>query len=144
MRTTRGLLPALLLVILSCGPVVESPRSGYPDWLTSGTYTIDQQHVCFCPDAQSVIRLTVQGNRIVRLVNLTNDSVYTENPFGRYKTITELIAIVDSFQTVPGAHVNVVSRHPEYGFPDSVYIDPVPTMADEEFGYYWKNLSVSN
>lgn len=87
--------------------------------------------------------ITVQsGSMVSAIYALSGQAV----PASRVSTLVAtsvegLLALIDSAAARPAAVLNV-TYHPSLGYPQSMYIDWVQNMADDEFGYTVVNLTM--
>jgi len=138
----KALIGAVSLVLISCDLGVETPP--FIRWQSQNiaNYTLEQQYICNCTDAP-VVRLTVRDNRIISIVDISNDSVYAENPYNRYRTIDSLFALLEAYDDRPGA-IWDLTYDSTYSYPSLFFLNPHELYADDEFGIISKNLIVTN
>jgi hypothetical protein len=121
----RAALTILILwtIIPACDHANEpQPSISFERWKALGLadYSVDQRRSCFCLEGGSVMRLSVRGDSVTRVVRLS-DSTEIFPPIARlYMTIDSLFGVIRARQ-----YDSIVVRYnPEYGYPEFLDIDP--------------------
>jgi hypothetical protein len=106
-------------------------------WRSSGIddYEIDYLRVCFCLPPNEVQVVVRQGQVVIVRDARTGDVIlnpFPGEPFG-FNSIDAVFSIIA--QAIEArATTLVVDYHPEVGYPERVWIDYDPAVADEEIG----------
>lgn len=142
MTRVHGILATLLLGLFvgACG---DEGRTGYDDLLRNRAlwesknienYDYRFQWVCFCLVERTMpVRITVEKNRITRVMAMGEDRDLDRGQFGEYRTIDGLFDLVtDAYRRAEDVRVEYDEV---YGYPTSVYIDYQRSVADEELGF---------
>ena len=105
------------------------------------SYIIDQAWSCECIQTQhGDVRITVQENRITRVIRLADGQPVPENQWQLFDTVDELFAQAEGFQTqIP--FWSEVQYDPEHGYPTVLTVDYSAQIADDEFSVRTGNLS---
>jgi len=140
----RVVLALSLLALVACGDDPVSPHVAALDeaealWNrtkpASGSYSYDQQVMCFCPYGASTFRVTVTAGAITRVHDPQTASDLPANQFSRFRTVDQLFGEVRSALAKSGV-LTTVEYHPTMGFPSKVSLDPVKNAVDDEVAYF--------
>ncbi|MEX8496470.1 DUF6174 domain-containing protein [Leptothrix ochracea] len=146
----------LLFLLTSCGgsaapavppttwPAVTDRASAGARWAALGirSYRFTLHTTCFCLPEEDIVITVQSGSMVSAIYALSGQAV----PASRVSTLVAtsvegLLALIDSAAARPAAVLNV-TYHPSLGYPQSMYIDWVQNMADDEFGYTVVNLTM--
>jgi hypothetical protein len=138
----RFQLCILLLCFVGCQdqgaqPVPVDP---YARWKSFGIheYSIDQAHVCFCPESGLATRITVRSDTIVSVVRLSDGSAVSYPLSQYYLTVDSLFGIILN----PGSDSLVVTYDEIYGYPKTLDVNPQLHPVDGGILYLTSNLHV--
>lgn len=122
----RSILCALLFVVILAGCRDESTNAAastpYEKWVAqrARNYSIEQVRACFCVYGGQKMKVIVRSDTIYSVMRIA-DSVFLLPPASKYYlTVDSLFAIIKK----PGGDSLVVSYDPQYGFPESLDINP--------------------
>lgn len=147
--------PIALILFLLCSVALTACREAHPRagkhtlpsakaaWATrqKSAYTIDQLWLCECLQTQyGNVRITVQENRITRVIRLADGQPVPENQWPLFDTVDELFAQVEAFQAQTPFE-SEVQYDPEHGYPTALRVDYSAQVADDEFSVHTGNLS---
>ena len=106
-------------------------------------YDVTMSLQCFCPFGVSkAVDLKVRDGVIARGVRPAGSDVNTEIVLERYRTVEGLFDFVaDAIEQE--AHSITAIYHPEYGYPESVFVDFVSNIADEEHGFTIEKITAT-
>jgi hypothetical protein len=140
----RAALTILILwaIVPACDHAHESqPSTPIERWKALGLsdYSIDQQRVCFCLEGGSVMRLSIRGDSVTRVVRLS-DSTEILPPISQlYMTIDSLFGVIRARQ-----YDSIVVRYnADYGFPEFLDVDPQLHPVDGGVLYETANLRLT-
>lgn len=127
------------IFIVSCNnPFTNNGGSNTPGEFKN--YTFEQQVICFCaPPAGIFFKLTVRDSQIVSAENTETGEMLEARQFNFFKTIPELVELVNSIDEDSVAVLDVTYDEKD-GYPTYVYIDYSAQIADEEIGYRSRNF----
>lgn len=141
MTRVHGILATLLLSLFvgACSDEV----AGYDALLRNRalwesknieSYEYNFQWVCFCLVERTMpVRITVERNRITRVMAMEENRDLDRKQFSEYRTIDGLFDLItDAYQRAEDVRVEYDGA---YGYPTSVYIDYQRILADEELGF---------
>lgn len=140
---TAVVMFALFPACLDQGVNVDfsSIPDAYTRWQAYGlrSYTIDQTRHCFCGNGGVPVRLTVENDRIIGAVKLTDGKSLPVNQWEWYKTVEELFGVIQEVErdTTMWFQVRYDAR---YGYPSNLSVDPISYAADDEYGFVSTNL----
>ncbi len=136
----------IILIIACLGTFTLSCSNPFADDAGSDklgefkNYTFEQQVSCFCaPPVGIFFKLTVRNSQIVSAENTQTGDLLEAREFSFFKTIPELIELIDSIDEDSVAVLNVTYDEKD-NYPTYVYIDYSAQMADEEIGYNSRNF----
>ena len=105
------------------------------------SYTIDQSWSCECLQTQhGDVRITVQENRITRVVRLADGQPVPEDQWQLFDTVDELFGRAEDFGTKTPFQ-SEVQYDPEHGYPTVLTVDYSAQIADDEFSVHTGGLS---
>lgn len=106
-------------------------------------YDVTMTLQCFCPFGVSkAVDLKVRNGVITKGLHPAGSDTSTEIVLERFKTVEGLFDfIADAIEQK--AHRITAVYHPEYGYPESVFIDFVSNIADEENGFTIEKITAS-
>ena len=105
------------------------------------SYTIDQSWSCECLQTQhGDVRITVQENRITRVMRLADGQPVPEDQWQLFDTVDELFARAEDFGTKTPFQ-SEVQYDPEHGYPTVLTVDYSAQTADDEFSVRTGGLS---
>ncbi|WP_018692004.1 DUF6174 domain-containing protein [Algicola sagamiensis] len=139
----QTLAAAVALTIASTAVQAQNPDDFTPDfnpevpqslvkWFSKGLtdYSFQFTRYCFCQDSGVPYIVDVRDRKVARVKN-TETGAYTDNQY--FKTIDGLfVELVKHNGTAYKVEGSFNSR---WGYPESVYVDIHPMMADEEISY---------
>ncbi len=98
-------------------------------------YDVTMSLQCFCPFGVSkAVELKVRNGVITKGLHAADSDPDTEIVLERFRTVEGLFDFVaDAIEQK--AHSITAVYHPEYGYPESVFVDFVSNIADEENGF---------
>ena len=98
-------------------------------------YVVTMSLQCFCPFGVSkAVNLKVRDGVITSGTHAPGSETNTVIELKRFRTVEGLFDFVaDAIEQE--AHSITASYHPEYGYPESVFVDFVSNIADEENGF---------
>jgi hypothetical protein len=129
----------LLFQLFTCSTIVSqsinSPQ--YKKWKSKNihNYTIDQSRSCFCPNSGEVVRITVRSDKIERIICVSDSS---EVNFPLFYTIDSLFGIIQAHEYDSIG----VKYNEDYGYPESLDIDPQTHPVDGGVLYETNNLKI--
>ena len=106
-------------------------------------YDVTMSLQCFCPlNVSKMVDLKVRDGVIARGVRPAGSDVNTEIVLERYRTVEGLFDFVaDAIEQE--AHSITAVYHPEHGYPESVFVDFVSNIADEEHGFTIEKITAA-
>ncbi|MCH7738684.1 MAG: hypothetical protein IIC93_00885 [Chloroflexi bacterium] len=106
-------------------------------------YDVTMSLQCFCPlNVSKMVDLKVRDGVIARGVRPAGSDVNTEIVLERYRTVEGLFDFVaDAIEQE--AHSITAIYHPEHGYPESVFVDFVSNIADEEHGFTIEKITAA-
>lgn len=126
-------------MVPACDLAHESqPSTPIDRWKALGLsdYSIDQQRACFCLEGGSVMRLSIRGDSVARVVRLSDSTEILPPISTSYLTIDSLFGIVRSHQ-----YDSIVVRYnADYGYPEFLDVDPQLHPIDGGVLYETANL----
>jgi hypothetical protein len=139
---SRILFPALLLFIISgcdLGAGSAEVSGSFARWTSHNihNYSIDQERQCFCPD-RGPVRIVVQSDRIVSVVQLSDSLEIPSPDRERYLTVDSLFAITFDH----GTDSVVTAFDSIYGYPTLLDINPQLHPVDGGVLYRTYNLTI--
>lgn len=144
----RAVLALSIAALVACGddpvrPQVVALDEAQALWNrtkpASGSYSYDQQVMCFCPYGASTFRVTVTAGAITRVHDSQAASDLPSSQFSRFRTVDQLFSEVRSALAKSGV-LTTVEYHPTMGFPSKVSLDPVKNAVDDEVAYFTSSL----
>lgn len=102
-------------------------------------YVIDQQHGCFCPDADQVFEIYVRNNDIVEIIRKSDHRPVSMVYLGQYKTIDDLFTLVTSIDPDSVDYLSVI-YDTRFGFPCLIVVNPDTIPTDGEYSYSTSNI----
>ncbi len=149
-KTPRVFLCCAFWVLLTaCGggssaATVTDRASAKSRWLASGVhnYRFTLHTSCFCLPEEDIVIAVQSGAMVSATYTPSGQAV----PASRVATLAAtsvdaLFTLIDQAAARPVAVLNV-TYHPSLGYPQSVYIDAVSNIADDEFSYTVVDFSV--
>ena len=112
-------------------------------WATLGLidYEFRMNWVRFCiTEYRAPVDLEVRDGKIVGGVYAPDSGLTSAVELSRYETVKGLFDLITD-AIVQDAHSIEASYHPEYGYPESVFIDYDERIADEERGFVITSFS---
>ena len=95
-------------------------------------YLINTRQTCFCAgNATREVKLHVMDNWIENFTYTDDDSEVAAEDRQSYRTVPQMFDLVASLLDTDYFRV-VVSYHPDYGYPTSIFIDREACTVDEE------------
>ena len=106
-------------------------------------YDVTMSLQCFCPFGVSkAANVKVRDGVITKGVRPAGSDVSKDIVLERFRTVEGLFDFVaDAIEQE--AHSITASYHPEYGYPESVFVDFVSNIADEEHGFTIEKIRAS-
>lgn len=130
-------------VISSMAPVVDRTSAGNR-WSSLGlhAYRFTLRTSCFCFPEEDIVIAVQSGAMVSATYTPSGQAV----PASRVATLAAtsvdaLFTLIDQAAARPVAVLNA-TYHPSLGYPQSVYIDAVSNIADDEFSYTVVDFSV--
>lgn len=142
MKSTIFFSINLIVMLTGCGDHGSDPlpADSYARWRSYAIhdYTIDQVRECFCIDGGTVMRVTVRGDTVARVVRLSDSSLVTPERAAWYLPIDSLFGIIRH----PSADSIVVEYEDHYGYPRVLDINPQQHPVDGGVLYRIMNFQV--
>ncbi len=132
---------SILFITISC----ESNKITAPTVLTAhelwqskkiSSYTIDQKKFCYCPDANTPVRITVKADTIFSIIEIADNQLLDKNYFLSINSMFEMIA-AEEYDSI------VVRYNKEFGYPEFLDIDPQLRPVDGGVLYETSNLQIN-
>lgn len=120
MRKIFGLL--VILIGLSGCQVGVNEEAAYD-------YSIEQQRMCFCPQAGGWVRLYIRADSVADAVRISDHYHLNEWERKPYKSIKELFDTVAQLDTLD--YQVIIRVDPVYNFPSYIYVNPNPVINDD-------------
>jgi hypothetical protein len=135
----------MILLTISAGcqkeqstqPIQQTP---YEQWKSSNvhSYTIDQVRMCYCMNAGQTVRITVRADTVAQVVRLSDTTIIPTPSSSWYLTVDSLFGIIQN-----GKNDSVVVQYnAQYGYPESLDINPQQHPVDGGVLYATSNLQV--
>lgn len=120
----------------STQPIQQTPHELWKSYNVH-SYTIDQTRSCFCPYIGTV-RITIQADTIAQVLKLSDTSIIANPSPTLYLTIDSLFSIIQN-----GKNDSIVVQYnAQYGYPESLDINPQRHPVDGGVLYATSNLQV--
>ena len=92
-------------------------------------YTYTYQHICFCPERENKIIVSVSNGKVI-----SSFDQLTNKEFKFSLTVEQLFKEIEKAIKSNVDQLDVTYNQ-NFGYPESINIDPKKDMADEEYGY---------
>ena len=107
-------------------------------WLNS--YGMQQQVMCFCPNAATSYRVTVTAGSITRAVNLTTGESMSVISLTMFRTVDQLFTQAREGLKRDGV-VQSMAFDATLGYPTTLSLDPLRDAVDDEVTYVTSNVA---
>jgi len=113
-------------------------------------YSIEQKRDCFCPQADSWVKLFVQSDTIAKAIKLSDNSELTRIQYSPYKSIKELydfISYIDTSTFYMYVETDSINHYPSYIYckPKSKQFgDTAQIILDAQLSYTTRNYNRLN
>lgn len=136
-----------IIVSISCNKATETDINEIADpharWqaYNQSSYSIYQTSFCFCIHGGVLMKVVVKENKIIDVVDTSKGISLPQNQWSWYKTVDELFLIIARVNKDSVAYFRAEYDR-RFGYPISFYVDPSALIADEEYGFDTKNLTL--
>ena len=103
-------------------------------------YAFEQAYACFCL-VRRYFKIYVVRGAISDVYDFAENRFLTETEIrnSRFRTVEQLFSLVDSLSANQSVYLSV-EYDSRFGYPDVIFVDPSPLIADEEYIYLSQNL----
>ncbi len=135
-------LAIILVALAGCQDQGVSPpawQKPYELWqfYRYQNYTIDQSRHCFCPNAGERMRIVIRSGAVVSVSRVSDGTSLSQQESSLYLTVDSMFSLIRS----PGPDSLVVSYNSQYGYPESLDINPQLHPVDGGVLYLSSNLT---